>query len=160
MSEIKNASTTPTILVCVDVTNTSSVVLRYACRKAKKMDFAVQILAVIEASYKNLMFGSKAIALGRRSQIEKSIKSLIDNLQKETGIVPAISIREGEIVTEIIREIKSLPSCTMLVFGKSHNSLSDNTVLPKIAQKIGNKIKVPVAIVPENLSDEFLEKLV
>jgi hypothetical protein len=47
----------------------------------------------------------------------------------------------------------------MLIFGKSHNSLSDNTVLPKIAQKIGDKIRVPVMIVPENLSEELLKRL-
>jgi hypothetical protein len=62
-------------------------------------------------------------------------------------------------VTEIIREIKATPDCKMLIFGKSYNSQSDNTVLPKIVKKIGNKIAVPVTIVPENLSNEFLAKV-
>ncbi|MDX2083378.1 MAG: universal stress protein [Rickettsiales bacterium] len=160
MSEIKNLALTPVIITCIDVNNASSRALNYACLKAKKMNFDLLILAVTEASYKNMMFGARAIAQDRRQQIEKNIKKLTDEINQRLGITPKVSIREGEIMTEIIREIKSTPNCAMLVLGKSHNSLSDNTVLPKVAQKIGNKIKVPVTIVPENLSDEFLEKLV
>lgn len=153
-------SEVPVIITCIDTTNVSSVALRYACYKAKKSGFAVQILAVMEASHKNLIFGAKAISNDKRKQLEKHLKKLIDEVCQETGITPAISIREGEITTEIIKEIKATPNCTMLVFGKSHNSLSDNTVLPKITKQIGNKIKVPMAIVPENLTEEYLKKLV
>lgn len=148
------------IIVCIDSTNASETALRYACYKAKDAGFSVQILAVLEASYKNLPFGAKAIGNERRKQLEGRIGKLIDSVCKETGITPAISIREGDISTEIIRELKITADCKMIVFGKSHNSLSDNTVLPKIVGKIGSKIHVPVTIVPENLSDELLRSLV
>ena len=160
MTELKNNSETPIIITCIDTSNASSRALRYACLKAKKMNFAVMILAVMEVSHKNLMFGSRVIAQDKRQQLEKNLKKLTDGIYQEIGIMPKVSVREGEITTEIVREIKSTPTCAMLVLGKSQNSLSDNTVLPKVAQKIGNKIKVPVTIVPENLSDDFLEKLV
>jgi nucleotide-binding universal stress UspA family protein len=150
----------PTILVCIDTTNASEAALRYACYKARASEFAVKILAVMEASHKNLLFGAKAIGNEKRRQLEGHLKKLVDSVCQETGITPTVSVREGDIVTEIIREIKITSDCAMLIFGKSNNSLSDNTVLPKIAQKIGNKINVPVTIVPENLTKEFLEKLV
>ena len=40
--------------------------------------FPVQILAIIEASYKNLPFGAKAIGNEKRQQLEKHLKKLID----------------------------------------------------------------------------------
>lgn len=134
--------------------------LRYACYKAKTSGFTVQILAVIEASYKNLPFAAKAIGNEKRKQLEDRIGKLIDTVCKETNITPAISIREGDISAEIIHELKHNSDCKLIVFGKSNNSLSDNTVLPKIVGKIGNKIHVPITIVPENLSDELLKSLV
>jgi len=149
----------PTIVVCVDTSNASEVTLRYACYKAKLTGFTLQILTVMEASHKNLLFGSKAIGHDKRTQLEKHLHKLISSINHESGLIPTISIREGDIVTEIVREIKSIPDCAMLILGKSRNSLSDNTVLPKIAQKIGDKIRVPVMIVPENLSEEFLKKI-
>jgi len=161
MTNLKNdTKDSPTIIVCIDTTNASEAALRYACYKAKATGFCVQILAVMEASHKNLLFGAKAIGNEKRQELEKHLKKLIATVCDETGVMPSVSIREGEITTEITREIKSTSNCTMLIFGKSHNSLSDNTVLPKIVQKIGNKIQVPVTIVPENLTDEFLKKLV
>ncbi len=158
MSEIKNSA--PIIIACVDITNTSRRALRYACLKAKKMNFILRILAVMEVSHKNLMFGSRVIAQDKRKEFEKDLKKLTDEINHNIGIMPEISVREGEIMTEIVREVKDTPRCAMLVLGKSQNALSDNSLLPKLVQKIGNKIKVPVAVVPENLSDEFLEKLV
>ncbi len=155
-SEEKHA---PTIVVCVDTSNASEITLRYACYKSKLTGFTLQILAVMEASHKNLLFASKAIGNDKRKQLEKHLQKLLASINKESGITPVISIREGDIVTEIIREIKSIPNCAMLILGKSKNSLSDNTVLPKIAKKIGEKIRVPVMIVPENLNEEFLKKI-
>lgn len=150
----------PTILVCIDTTNASVVTLRYACLHAKRLNFSVQILSVLEASHKNLLFGSHAIGAEKRRNLEKYLQKLIDDTHQETHVTPAVSIREGDIATEILREIKGMPNCAMLVFGKSHNSLSDNTVLPKMAQKVGTKIRVPILIVPENLDEGLLKAVV
>lgn len=150
----------PTILVCIDTTNASAITLRYACLKAKKLGFAVQILSVMESSHKNLLFGSHIIGQEKRKQLEKYLQNLINEMQKEIAIIPVVSIREGDIASEILKEIKSMPSCMMLVFGKSHNLKSDNTVLPRIAQKIGTKIRIPIVIVPENLDEELCKLMV
>lgn len=160
MSSPKTNEKIPTIIVCIDTANASKMALRYACYAAKAKGFAVQILAVIEASHKNLLFGAKAIGNEKRQQLKKYLIELIAIVHKETGVMPNVSVREGDIVAEIIREIKHTPNCAMLIFGKSHNALSDNVVLPKIAKKIGDKINVPITIVPETLGDNFLCKLV
>lgn len=155
----KNNKDTPTIIVCIDTTNASKPALRYACHKAKKSGCAVQILAVVESSHQNLIFGAKAISNEKRQLLEEHLDKLVDEVCPEVGIIPGISVREGDIATEIIREVKLAPNCVMITFGKSNNSLSDNTVLPKIVHRIGNKINIPVVIVPQNFSSELLEKI-
>ncbi len=160
MKSSEQNSNAPTILVCIDTTNASVVTLRYACMQAKRLGFTVQILSVLESSHKNLLFGSQVIGQEKRRQLEKYLQKLIDTVSHEMHIIPAVSIREGEIATEIIREIKGTPSCAMLIFGKSQGSLSDNTVLPKIAQKVGTKIRIPIMIIPENLDEALLKMAV
>ena len=103
------------------------------------------------------MFGSQVIGKEKRKSIEVHLQKLIEVTQKEAGFTPLVSIREGDVATEILKEIKLIPSCMMLVFGKSHAKQSDNNVLPKIAQKIGTKIRIPILIVPENLDEGLLE---
>jgi len=151
-----NSENKSTIIVCIDTTNASQAALKYACYKAKAHGFSINILAVMEASHKNLLFGAKAIGNEKRQQLEKHIQKLIKNICDEAGLIPAVSIREGDILTEITRELKLATNCALLVFGKSNNLQSDNGVLPKIVGRIGNKIKVPVAIVPENISDDLM----
>ncbi len=150
----------PTIIVCIDTTNASAVTLHYACLQAKKLNCKVQILSVLESSHKNLLFGSQIIGQEKRKQLEKYLQKLIDDAHHETKVTPTVSIREGDIATEILREIKNTQNCAMLIFGKSHSSLSDNTVLPKIAQKIGTKIRIPILIVPENLDENLLKSAI
>jgi nucleotide-binding universal stress UspA family protein len=151
--------TKPTIVVCLDTSSNSSIVLQYACQIARQSNFAVQILAVMDSSSKGLLFASRTIEKDKRLQIEKKLKKLIDITTKDTGIIPIISIREGEVVREIAREIKANPTAIMLILGKSYSSQSDNNVLPKLSAQIGSKIQVPVLIVPENLGEEAIKNL-
>ena len=160
MTTSDNNHLNPTIIVCIDTTNASETALRYACYRAKDINFDVQILAVMESSHKNLLFGSRAMGNDKRQELEKHLNKLIDKIYKETQVMPSISVREGHITTEITKEIKATPNCAMLIFGKSQSSLSDNTVLPRIMRRIGSRINVPVTIVPENLSEEFLKRLI
>lgn len=150
----------PTILVCVDATTVSEITLKYACLKSRILGFQVQILSIIEPSHKNLIFGSQKIGIEKRNKIEKYINELVKKIATELEIIPTISIREGDIATEIVKEVKANPCCVMVVFGKSQKSQSDNTVLPKMAQKIGTKINVPITIVPENLNENLFRLLV
>ncbi len=152
---MKNQSK-PTIVVCLDTSSNSNIVLLYACQIAKKSCFAVQILAVMDAPAKGLLFASKMMEKDKRIQTERKLKKIIEVASKETGIIPAISIREGDVVREIAAEIKSIPEAVMLILGKSYSHQSDNNVLPKLSSQIGNKIKVPVLIVPENLNEKDL----
>ena len=155
MSNSQNKSENiSTIMVCIDTTNASQAALNYACHKAKALGFKVHILAVLEASHKNLLFGSKAMGNEKRQQLEKHLDKLIDSVRQKTNIIPSVSVREGDISTEIIREFKLVAGCKLIVFGKSNNSLSDNTVLPQIVSKVGGKINTPITIIPESLSDD------
>lgn len=153
--------TIPTIITCIDATNVSECSLLYACHIAKKNNYNVKILSVVEQSHQNLLFGAKAIGDEKRKFVENKLAKLLKKAFDETKIMPFISVREGEIVKEIRRELEITPNCPMIIFGKSDNSRSDNTILPKIAQKIGNnKVKVPITIVPSNLPEEFYKNLI
>ena len=136
---IKDIDEIPTIITCIDATNVSECSLLYACYLAKKNRYNVKILSVVEQSHQNLLFGSRAIGNEKRKFVEAKLAKLLKKAFTETKIMPFISVREGEIVREIKKEIEMTPNCPMIVFGKSDNAKSDNVILPKVAQKHGNK---------------------
>ena len=146
----------PTILVCVDSSNASLIALKYASIKAQKLGFRIEILSILEPSHKNLLFGSQTIGKEKRGKMEKHIQKAIADIFKDKDYIPSVEIREGDITNEILKEVKNNPNCVTLVFGKSHSSSqSDNTVLPKMAQNISRKIRIPILIVPENIDENI-----
>jgi len=154
-----NSDKTPAIIVCIDTNNPSESALLYACHKAQTSGFNVHLLTIIESSHKNLMFGAKAFSADNKKIVKQNLRDLIEKASKKTGIMPTITVGEGDVVNGIIKKIKEIPNCAMIIFGKSNNSLSDNIVISKVAQKISNKLNIPITIVPQNLTSDFLENL-
>jgi len=150
-----------TIIVCVDTNNASENALNFACFLMKKnSNLKLRILAVIEGSHRNLLFGSEAIGSQKKLQTEKFLKKIVENVCKKNDIDPVVSIREGDIVAEITKEVKLIGDCKMIIFGKSQKSQSDNTVLPKIVGRIGDKINASVFIIPENIGENDWQNLI
>jgi len=107
-----------------------------------------------------LLFGSEMIGSQKHLQMDKYMKKIIDNICKKHDITPIVSIREGDIISEITNEVKTIADCKMIIFGKSQKSKSDNTVLPKIVGRIGDKINAPVFIIPENIGENDWQNLI
>ena len=144
----------PLIILCIDTNNLSKNIIKYSFNQAKKMNCNILLLTIIESSNKNLIFGANALRNQQRNQIEKDLKNIVDEMNEE-DIIPIISIREGEILKEIIVEIQESKNCKKLLLSKSRNIKSDNSLLPKLINQIGNKIKIPISIIPECLTDDF-----
>lgn len=145
-----------TIIICLDLSNNSEKILLQAIKIAKKNQAKLHILAVIEGSHKNLLFGSVAISNQKHLQMQKHLKKLIDNVCASNNIMPTMSVREGEIVEEITKEVAIFNDCKLLIFGKSEKSQSDNVVLPKIVGRVGNKILAPIMVIPYNIAEDFM----
>jgi nucleotide-binding universal stress UspA family protein len=140
------------ILVCIDTSRNKDTSMRYALNLANKFYCSVQILVVIEPAH-SLLFVSKAVGKGRRAEVETKLQKMIDVVFEGSDIIPVISIREGEVSREVLREVKENPNYSMMVFGKSGKQIEN--VLAKLSSQIGGKINFPVLIVPDNLEEEY-----
>jgi hypothetical protein len=68
------SQSTESIIVFIDTTNASQKALQYGCIQAKKNNFKLEILAVIEASHRNLLFGAQAIGDQKKIQMERRVE--------------------------------------------------------------------------------------
>ena len=91
-----------TIIVCIDINSASENALSYACHLVKNnSNLKLQILAVIEGSHRNLLFGSEMIGSQKHLQMDKYLKKIIDNIFKKHDIAPLVTICEGDVINEI-----------------------------------------------------------
>ena len=94
-----------------------------------------------------------------REQAEKIIKSHSDYANSFTGKTPLVYIREGETTDQILQLIEEEEQICQLVLGANTKSDSAGPIVNYITGKGAARCKIPVVIVPGNLSDAQIEAL-
>ncbi len=147
-------------LVCIDEQEHSRVALRFACYKAKSIGCQVEMLYVIDSSdFNNLFAVGDVMRAERMADAEKLLKRLAEDVHAWSGILPSLAIREGRISEEIIICAEGDNQVTMLVLGAAPEGEKKSGILPIVVEAIGDKLHIPVLIVPGNLTDQQIQEL-
>ena len=79
-------------------------------------------------------------------------------VQKLSGATPVVYIREGTVNEQLLTLLASEEPISVLVLGVSAGSEGPGQVLSYVLKRLG-KVKVPVTIVPGNLSDAEIDAI-
>ncbi len=147
-------------LVCVDKSDVSRVALHFACVKAKKRGGLVDMLHVIEppADFQGLAAVAEKIREERREEAEELMQALAEEAGK-VGITPSILLREGSIGEQIIEVAQEDFDINMLVLGASPSGSGSGRIISWLAGQLGDKLLIPLMLVPGNLTEQQIEEL-
>jgi nucleotide-binding universal stress UspA family protein len=147
-------------LVCVDANESSRVALHFACKKAIKRGGTVEILHVVPpADMQNLFGVMDKVKEERKQEAEIMARSLTESAFQSTGFTPAVQIREGRPGEEIINAALADNDVNMLVLGASPESAKRGNLIQWLAGKLGDRLLVPIMLVPGNLTDLQIDEL-
>ncbi len=147
-------------LVYVDGSESSQVALNFACKKAERSGGVVEILHIIPpADMQNLFGVAEKMREERWQEGEVLVKSMVDSATKYAGIIPAVQIREGRVREEIINATLRDNTVSMLVIGTSTESAERVELINWLTGKLGDRLLVPMMIVPGNLTDLQIDEL-
>ena len=147
-------------LVCVDDTEVSCMALRFACIKARKRHILIDIMHVIPPSDIQALGGvAEKMRAEQRAEAETFLQELSQIAFELSGVMPTLWIREGDPSQEILDLALSQPDINMLVMGINPSSKSGNRVISWITSKAGEKLLVPVMLVPSTLTDQQMHQL-
>ena len=149
------------VLLCVvDETKELWPALRFACRKANRLGARVGLLCVVEPaeSHHWLAVGELMVA-ERRDEAEETLQLVATAVQKQTGKTPVLFIREGNVSDELVSVVGEEKSITLLVLGAAVDGNGPGPLISFLVQKKGLGIRVPVTIVPGNLSEEEIDAI-
>lgn len=145
-------------IVCVDHTDISRMALRFACIKARKRNIRLDILHVIPPSDVQTMGAvAEKMEQEQREAAEKILQSLAEEAIELMGSPPQLSIRSGKVSDEIIAHTLDDADANMLVLGVTPGSKSGNRVISYLTSQAGEKLLVPMMLVPGNLTDQQME---
>lgn len=147
-------------LVCVNSEEYSEAALQFACRLAKQNNGKIIILHVIEpVDYQSI--GSIAEKM-RREKIDEAEKLLIKLADKTATWFdrrPALLVKEGLIEEQIISLVEKDLSINMLIVGTAQETNIKSKILPPLVTNLGNKLQIPMLIVPGGLTEYQIKLL-
>ncbi len=133
--------------------------MRYAAIRASKTGAGVQILAVISPEeFQHWMGVADLMRAEARERIEAHYEVFAKWMRDRQGIDPELVIREGDIVTEILAQVRDDQSVGVLVLGAGNDKTGPGPLVTQMARSSGS-LPIPVTVVPGDLSKERLEAI-
>ncbi len=150
------------ILVIADNSEEMTIALEYACARSKKTGRKIIIATFIEPLDVLTTKGVTEIMKEEaRDEAEAVLKKAAAFVKNKTGDLPALSIREGETISELKKLIDEEKTINVLVLAASTDPNNKNPG-PIITSLVTNEItnlRVPIMIVPGNFSVEHIAQI-
>jgi nucleotide-binding universal stress UspA family protein len=147
-------------LVCVDRRPQSRVAVRYACRRAKNTGGTVSLLHVIEPpEFQHWAAVGDVMDAERREEAGHLLDDLSLEVNDWAGMRPSLTVREGEIGEEILAAVREDPHIDVLVVGAAEPGDRRFSLITFLAEKLLGHLRVPLVVVPGNLTDEQITNM-
>lgn len=146
-------------LVVLDDTRECLNAMRFAAMRAGHTGAAVQILAVISPEDFDQWAGvGEVMRAEARERITVHFDVFAKWMRDKHGVSPELVIREGEIVAEILAQIRDDPEIGILVLGAGSDRKGPGPLVNELTRQ-ANTLPVPITIVPGDMSKERLEEI-
>ena len=149
-------------LVVVDDSEEMLVALRYASLRAKSTGGRVALFRDIEPAaggFHHWAGVGELMEDEARITAEHRLAELAEVVVELSGQIPALYVRAGSIVPELVALIDEEPSISILILAAGTDKKGPGPLVSFLAGKGANSLRVPVTIVPGTLTDEEIEAL-
>jgi nucleotide-binding universal stress UspA family protein len=147
-------------LVVVDETEEMRNALRYACRRAQHTSGRVALLHVVEpAEFQHWLGVGRVMEEEARVDAEQRMQTLAAEVFAQTGRMPVVHIREGKRPEELVALLQEDPSISLLVLATAIGSGNPGPLVTFLLGHLGRRVRIPVTLVPGELSVEEIDAL-
>jgi nucleotide-binding universal stress UspA family protein len=147
-------------LVVVDDSPERDVALRYACLRALKGGGRVALLRVAEPPEMSEWAGVGALLRQeRREEAERLLSTLAAEVNRITGTMPILFVREGSARDELLKLLEEEPRLSILVLASSPAGEGPGPLITALAGKYSGRLKTPMTIVPGGLGEAELDRV-
>jgi|TARA_B110000444_G_C18589543_1_gene477820 nucleotide-binding universal stress UspA family protein len=143
-----------TFLCVVDESEELSQALRFSCARATSVGGRVSLLYVIEpAEFQHWASVGDLMREERRQEAEEMLSIISAIVQKRTGKTPLVYIREGVLHEQLMELIEEELDISLLVLGAATGTDGPGPLVSYLIQKMAGRLRIPVTVVPGNLTD-------
>ncbi|MEM6386588.1 MAG: universal stress protein [Pseudomonadota bacterium] len=144
-------------LVILDDSRECLNAIRFAAMRAARTGGGVEVLAVIPPEEFNHWIGvGELMREEARERIHAHFEVFAKWMRDRQNIDPELVIREGEPVSEILKQIDEDGEIGVLVLGASAEKGGPGPIVTALSRNFGS-LPVPLTIVPGELSNDRLD---
>ncbi len=149
-------------LVIVDDSPEFEAALRYAARRARSTGGHVALLRVIpKSAFEHWAGVREEIERELRDEAQRLLQRYADMAKERSGSVPVLLVEEGETRAAIRKALEAEPEIKILVLAAAAGGRGPGPLVSSIAREGfgGGARRLPVTVVPGDLTDEEIEDL-
>lgn len=149
-----------TFLCVVDESEEMGAALRFACQRASNSGGRVALLYVMQpAEFQHWMAIGERMREEAREEAEELLQVVASVVEKRTGYVPKNFIREGKVREEVVKLIDEEKDISLLILGAASGTDGPGPLVSYLVEQMAGQLRIPVTIVPGNLSDEQIDAI-
>jgi len=150
----------PLFLVVVDDSEEMHHALQFACGRATAVGGKVGLMyCIVPAEFEYWAGVGELMRAEAREEAEANMAVHAEYAQQLTGEMPVLYVREGDIRDELLTLINEEPQISLLVLGADTNSETAGPLITFMMAKGMAKCRVPITVVPGNLTDDQIDAL-
>ena len=150
----------PVFLVVVDDSEEMHQALQFACGRAEAVGGKVALLYCIAQSEFEYFAGvGELMRAEAREAAEEKMSIHAEYVQQLTNSTPILYVREGDIRDELLSLISEEKDISLLVLGADTNSETAGPLITFMVARGASNCRVPITVVPGNLTDEQIDAL-
>ena len=150
----------PLFLVVVDDSEEMHHALQFACGRANAVGGKVGLMyCIVPAEFEYWAGVGELMRAEAREEAEANMAVHAEYAQQLTGEMPVLYVREGDIRDELLTLINEEPQISLLVLGADTNSETAGPLITFMMAKGMAKCRVPITVVPGNLTDDQIDAL-
>ncbi len=150
----------PVFLVVVDDSEEMHQALQFACGRARTVGGRVALMyCIAPAEFEYWAGVGELMRAEARENAEEKMATHADYAKKLTKDTPVLHVREGDIKDELLALIDEEPDISLLVLGADTRTENAGPLINFLMAKGASRCRVPITVVPGNLTDEQLDAL-
>lgn len=147
-------------LVVVDQSEEMRAALRFACRRARNTGGRVALLSVTQPpEFQHWMFVGSLMQEEARLEGEQRLQQAAAAVNACSGAMPELFLREGDVREELFKLVAEDDGISVVVLAACAGTEGPGPLVEALTGKHAGKLRVPVTIVPGDLSDSEIDGL-
>ncbi len=147
-------------LVVIDASQEQHQAIRFACKRARSTGGRVALFKCLSpAEFQHFAGVAEIMRTETRENAENLLRKISESVIEISGQIPVLYVREGDAKEELIKLIDEEEIISILVLGVSTGSSGPGPLVTHITSRGASGCRVPVTLVPDNMTDDAIDAL-